>query len=173
MSHTIPAVFENGVFRPLEKVELDNGEEVEVILLDRADTRPKRSREILSAIAGLPMEDDTNGFSGEDHDPGLRKESREAPSSPFTVRLTTLAPEGFDLLREIPAMLQQTEDSFVATFFDANLAASGDTREEAVQNLKTLIVEIFEDLESEPFKKLGPEPRRQLAVLQETISRKR
>ncbi len=165
MNHTIPAIFENGVFRPLEKVELDNGEEVEVILLERADTSPKRSREILSAIA---VEGGTNGFSGED-DQG----SREAPSSPFTVRLTTLAPEPFDVLREIPAILQQTQDSFVATFFDANLAASGDTREEAVQNLKTLIVEIFEDLESEPIEKLGPEPRHQLAVLQETIVRRR
>ena len=68
MSHTIPAIFENGVFRPLQKVELDNGEEVEVILLDRADTTPKRSREILTEIANLPMEGNTNGFSGEDHD---------------------------------------------------------------------------------------------------------
>ena len=68
MSHTIPAIFENGVFRPLQKVELDNGEEVEVILLDRADTTPKRSREILTEIANLPMEGSTSGFSGEDHD---------------------------------------------------------------------------------------------------------
>lgn len=68
MSHTIPAIFENGVFRPLQKVELDNGEEVEVILLDRTDTTPKRSREILTEIANLPMEGDTNGFSGETHD---------------------------------------------------------------------------------------------------------
>lgn len=68
MSHTISAIFENGVFRPLEKVELTNGEEVEVILLDRAETSPKRSLEILTEIANLPMEGSTNGFSGEDHD---------------------------------------------------------------------------------------------------------
>lgn len=68
MSHTIPAIFENGVFRPLQKVELDNGEAVEVILLDRTDKTPKRSREILTDIANLPMEGDTNGFSGENHD---------------------------------------------------------------------------------------------------------
>ena len=68
MSHTIPAIFENGVFRPLEKVELDNGEEVEVILLDKADTGPQKSRDILAEIAALPMEGNTNGFSGADHD---------------------------------------------------------------------------------------------------------
>jgi len=104
---------------------------------------------------------------------GGTKESRENSSSPFMIRLTTLAPGPFDLLVEIPAIIQHVDDSFVATFFDANLSASGDTREEAVQNLKTLIVEVFEDLESEPPEKLGPEPRRQLAVLHETIRRRR
>lgn len=68
MSHTIAAIYENGVFRPLERVDLDNGEKVEVILLDRADASPQKSREILSAIAALPMEGNSNGFSGKDHD---------------------------------------------------------------------------------------------------------
>ena len=68
MSHTISAIFENGVFRPLEKVELNNGEAVEVILLDKTETNPKMSREILTEISKLPVEGSTNGFSGEDHD---------------------------------------------------------------------------------------------------------
>lgn len=69
MSHTIAAIYENGVFRPLERVDLDNGEEVEVILLDRAEpSSPQRSRDILAEIAALPMESNTNGFSGKDHD---------------------------------------------------------------------------------------------------------
>ncbi|MFN0140067.1 MAG: antitoxin family protein [Pyrinomonadaceae bacterium] len=68
MSHTIPAIFENGVFRPLEKVELNNGEEVEMILLDKTQHNPKRSREILNEIAKLPIEGGENGFSGRDHD---------------------------------------------------------------------------------------------------------
>ena len=57
MNRTIRAVYESGVFRPLETVELDNGEEVEVILLDRAEPNsPQRSRDILAEIASLPME---------------------------------------------------------------------------------------------------------------------
>jgi len=68
MSHTIAAIYENGVFRPLERVDLDNGEEVEVILLDRSETDPQNASEILSAIAAMPMEGNTNGFSGIDHD---------------------------------------------------------------------------------------------------------
>ncbi len=68
MSHTIAAIYENGVFRPLEKVDLDNGDEVEVILLDKSDIGPQKSRDILAKIAELPMEGNTNGFSGKDHD---------------------------------------------------------------------------------------------------------
>ena len=69
MSHTIAAIYENGVFRPSERVDLDNGEEVEVILLDRSEpTSPQRSRDILAEIAALPVESSTNGFSGNSHD---------------------------------------------------------------------------------------------------------
>jgi len=53
--------------------------------------------------------------------------------------------------------------------FDANISSSGDTQEEAVDNLRMLLVEIFEDLSNEPTDKLGPEPLRQLAVLGQYI----
>ncbi len=68
MNHTIQAIFENGVIRPLEKVELDNGEEVEVILLQKTNTSARKARQILTEIAELPVEGDANDFSGEDHD---------------------------------------------------------------------------------------------------------
>lgn len=68
MSHTITAIFENGVIRPLENVELSNGEEVEVILLQKTKSDAKKSRHILTEIAELPLEGKTNGFSGQDHD---------------------------------------------------------------------------------------------------------
>lgn len=68
MTHTITAIYENGIIRRLEKVELDNGETVEVILLNKTDADPTRSRQILSEIASLPIESESNGFSGEDHD---------------------------------------------------------------------------------------------------------
>lgn len=68
MSPTIQAIFENGVIRPLEKVVIDNGEEVEVILLHKTNTSAKKSRQILTEIAELPVEGEANGFSGEDHD---------------------------------------------------------------------------------------------------------
>ena len=62
-------------------------------------------------------------------------------------------------------MLQASEGGFIATFFDANISTSGDTEEEAVSNLRSLILDTFEHLESVPREELGPEPRRQLEVL--------
>jgi predicted DNA-binding antitoxin AbrB/MazE fold protein len=68
MNHTIPAIIENGVIRPLEEIEMTNGENVEVILVKKGDATPYRAREILSEIASLPLEGENGEFSGEDHD---------------------------------------------------------------------------------------------------------
>ena len=64
MSHTIPAIFENGVIRPLEEIELTNGDEVEVILLKKDGATPARAREILSQIASLPLEGNNGELAG-------------------------------------------------------------------------------------------------------------
>lgn len=87
------------------------------------------------------------------------------------IPIATLVPEPYDLTKDIPAVLQPADDGFVATFFDANISTSGDTEEEAVSNLRSLIVDIFEYLESEPMEALGPEPTRQLEVLRAFIRR--
>lgn len=83
----------------------------------------------------------------------------------FVAPITTLAPEPYRLIRDIPIVVQPVDEGFTATFFDANIATSGDTEEEAISNLRTLIVDMIEYLRSEPEEALGPGPRRQLQVL--------
>jgi predicted DNA-binding antitoxin AbrB/MazE fold protein len=39
MSHTIHAVFENGVFRPMEKVRLPENQEVEIVIQEDSETQ--------------------------------------------------------------------------------------------------------------------------------------
>ncbi len=85
--------------------------------------------------------------------------------APIVVPITTLVPEPYQLLRDIPAVVQPADDGYTATFFDANISTSGDTQEEAVSNLRSLVLDIFEFLNSEPPDTLGPEPTRQLGVL--------
>ena len=90
---------------------------------------------------------------------------------PIVVPISTFAPEPFSLRETMWAVVQAVEDAFVATFFDANISTSGDTQEEAIANLKDLILDIYLDLEREPEERLGPEPKRQQAVLQSLIRR--
>ena len=87
------------------------------------------------------------------------------------IPISTLAPEPYQLLRDIPAVVEGAGDGFIATFFDANISTSGDTEEEAVSNLRSLILDTFEYLDSETSDALGPEPTRQLAVLRVFLRR--
>jgi len=81
MSRTIPAVFDAGVFRPLEPVELAEGTRVGVQIAiaappeDAAELSPEeqaRQRaailEMLAEIESLPIREPDDGFSGRDHD---------------------------------------------------------------------------------------------------------
>jgi len=87
------------------------------------------------------------------------------------IPITTLAPEPYALARDIPVVIQPTGDEFIATFFDANISTAGETQEEAVGNLRSLLLDTFEYLESEPAEALGPEPARQLGVLRAFLKR--
>ena len=85
------------------------------------------------------------------------------------VPVTTFAPEPFELVKDILVVVQSTGEDFTASFFDANIHASGDTQEEAVANLKDVMLIMLRRFEKEPEHRLGPEPKRQLAVLRDFI----
>jgi len=83
--------------------------------------------------------------------------------------IASFAPERVKLLKAIPVSIRYTGDDFVATFFDATLSASGDTHEEAFENLKDIILSIFQMFSEMHSDTLGPLPRRQLAVLSDFL----
>jgi predicted DNA-binding antitoxin AbrB/MazE fold protein len=81
MSRTIPAIFDAGVFRPLEPVELAEGTHVVVQVSAAAPEALKEElspeylarqqaaiAEFLAEIESLPDEGPDDGFSGRDHD---------------------------------------------------------------------------------------------------------
>lgn len=68
MNRTVSAIFENGILRPLQHIELDNGEEVEVLLLKKSEATAMETRSVISKIADLPLEGEIDDFSGADHD---------------------------------------------------------------------------------------------------------
>ena len=89
----------------------------------------------------------------------------------FIVPITTLAPEPYELLKEIKVVVQKSDDEFVASFFDANVNASGCNETQAVDNLKELLVSRFSYLDTLPKAKLGPAPAKQIAILRTFIKR--
>ncbi len=89
------------------------------------------------------------------------------------VPITTFAPEPFQVLKEIKAVIQkEDEDEFTATFFDANVNATGCNQVDAIDNLKDLILSRFEFLNAQSPEKLGLGLAKQIAVLREFVARR-
>ncbi len=96
---------------------------------------------------------------------------REAVHSPSIIApITDLGEFGLTLLQEIPAVIQlDAEDSYVATFFDANINASGETQVEAFSNLRHMIASSFR-LFIRKQDCLGDGPQAQLDALRRYIA---
>ena len=76
MSKQIQAIYERGVIRPLEPVSLNEGEELDVVLLPRQKQTQRNPTEALAEIARLPIEGKPDAFSGADHDELLYAEDK-------------------------------------------------------------------------------------------------
>jgi hypothetical protein len=90
-----------------------------------------------------------------------------------TVPVQSFEPEPYEPRQTIFVVVQPVEESFVATLVDANINASGETMPDAVENLKDLMIALYERLSKEKKSKLGKVPTRQLAVLRSIIRRKK
>lgn len=86
----------------------------------------------------------------------------------MTLQINSLQPEPFKLLQPIPVLIQPQGPEWVASFYDANLHASGETEQEAFDNLRSVILDVFESLGQDKAE-LGPGPAKQIAVLRTFI----
>jgi hypothetical protein len=90
----------------------------------------------------------------------------------LVVPINTFAPEPYELLKTFFVSVHSIEGGFHAGWFDANIHTTGDNEEEAISNLKSLILDFFDSFSNEPPEKLGPEPTRQLAILKQYLQKK-
>ncbi|MDZ4820182.1 MAG: hypothetical protein SGJ20_14535 [Planctomycetota bacterium] len=91
-------------------------------------------------------------------------------NGPITIPIQSLNDDQLVVIKEILAVVQEDEGAFVATFFDANINASGDSQIEAVEMLKEMLASsyrLFVNREQE----LGTRPRQQLATLRKHIAK--
>lgn len=70
MTKEIEAVYENGVLRPVEPLELAEGERFHLIIVTHHKQQPASDGAVkaLSEIAALPIEGASDAFSGREHD---------------------------------------------------------------------------------------------------------
>lgn len=93
--------------------------------------------------------------------------ARQVATAPrdLWVPVESFEPEPYDVTVPFTAVVRPTGDEFEATFFDANLHACGNTPEEAVANLKGVILDMFDWLVELGDDRLGPGPLQQKTVL--------
>jgi predicted DNA-binding antitoxin AbrB/MazE fold protein len=70
MTKEIEAVYEQGMIRPLQPLELPEGARLDLIVIthEQPETNGKAAAKILAEIAALPLEGSTEPFAGREHD---------------------------------------------------------------------------------------------------------
>lgn len=69
MTKEIEAVYEHGMIRPLQPLELPDGARLDVIVITHEEVKTDgNAAEILAEIAALPVEGANDAFAGRDHD---------------------------------------------------------------------------------------------------------
>lgn len=69
MTKEIEAIYEHGIIRPLQPLELPEGALLDVIVITHEQSKANgNAAEVLAEIAALPLEGATDAFAGSEHD---------------------------------------------------------------------------------------------------------
>jgi predicted DNA-binding antitoxin AbrB/MazE fold protein len=69
MTKEIEAIYEHGMIRPLQPLELPEGSRLDLIVITHEQPGANgNAAEILAEIAALPLEGSSDEFSGSEHD---------------------------------------------------------------------------------------------------------
>ena len=69
MTKEIEAVYEHGMIRPLQPLELPEGARLDLIVITHEQPNMNgNTAEIIAKIAALPLEGSTDDFAGREHD---------------------------------------------------------------------------------------------------------
>jgi len=69
MTKEIEAIYERGMIRPLQPLELPEGSRLDLIVITHEQSGTNGdTAEILAEIAALPLESSSDKFSGREHD---------------------------------------------------------------------------------------------------------
>jgi len=77
--------------------------------------------------------------------------------------------KNMDVLQPIPIVVEESEGEIIARYPEVELFAVGDTESEALLNLKSAIVDLYNDLSETPKDKLGRLPLSWIRILNKVI----
>ena len=71
----IEAIYEHGIIRPLQPLELPEGSKLDLVVITHEQAQSNgKAAEVIAQIAALPLEGSDDAFSGRDHDSVLYPE---------------------------------------------------------------------------------------------------
>jgi predicted RNase H-like HicB family nuclease len=85
--------------------------------------------------------------------------------------ISSFSPEPYALKSPIKIKIVGNDSEYIASYHESNIHASGDTPYEAIENLKSLLLDTFDSLTSEPRENLGIKAKNQRALLESIIER--
>jgi hypothetical protein len=92
-------------------------------------------------------------------------EFTESLKLPHTIFITDLRHDKYKLTQPIPVSIEYEDDTVIASFYDVDVYGTGDDIQEAITDLCSQIVEVYE-LYSQNLSRLAPVPAREWKYLQ-------
>lgn len=137
------------------------------------DPTPKRSvvgnKTIYDAQIIFNIEELNEKIAQLEHD--MQELTQAAISRIFTIFINSLGTPDLEVTKPIPVTIEKEgEEDYIASFLDANIGTGGDSIQEAIQNLQSLIVDTFKMHENMTLK-LSPAMIVQKQALLETVCR--
>ena len=68
MTKEVEAIYEHGMIRPLQPLELPEGARLDLIVITHEQPETNGKAKILAEIAALPLEGSSDTFAGSEHD---------------------------------------------------------------------------------------------------------
>jgi hypothetical protein len=87
----------------------------------------------------------------------------------ISVGIATFAPEPYEVVKPLHALIRRHDTGFIASFLEANVEAPGTTEHEALENLKGTILNTFIHLSGEEESELDAVRLRQRYILMDLI----
>lgn len=88
-----------------------------------------------------------------------------------SIKIDNLGDENYRLTKPIKIDIHKNRFGYTVDFEEGNIASFGQSEEEAMINIKSLIVDYYDGLNSSPLETLDPKPLRQKKVLDDLIEK--